>query len=89
MASSYRAKNITTQTTTAVANGPTTLGVVNVNTGAAGAILKLYDAANAATTIIATIDASAACTRVYACYLKNGLTAVTSVGNADITLTYE
>lgn len=85
----YRAKNITTQTTTTLSTGPATLGVVTVNTAAASAVAKIYDGPAATGVLLATIDASAARQLVFACWVKTGLVVVTSGGNADITVTYE
>lgn len=69
--------------------GPGTIGVVNVNTGAASAVLTLYDdVAVVAANKFAVIDCSAACTRVFALDLVRGCWAVLSGGNADVTITH-
>jgi len=60
---------------------------VNVNTGAASAVLKIYNNTSAvAADIIATIDASATGSFWYGVLCPKGIFAVLSGGNADITI---
>lgn len=74
----------------AIANYPADLITVNVNTGAAGAVLKLYKALTAnAPDLFATIDCSSPASFGYGIHCPSGITAVLSGGNADITLGYE
>lgn len=82
--------NITTQTTTVVAKGPALLATVTISTGATSAVATVYDNASAGSgTKIATIDASTSRTLAYLSRCKNGITIVTSGGNADITVGYD
>lgn len=87
---SWNYKNITTQTTTTVAAGPCRLVGITVNTGAASAVATVYDNASAGSgTKIATVDTSATGNFFYGTRCTNGLTIVTSGGNADITVSFE
>jgi hypothetical protein len=84
----WLARNITTQVTTGVFTGPCELIAIVVNTGAASAVATVYDSISGAGTKIATIDASATNTFFYGSVCRQGLTVVTSGGNADITVIY-
>ena len=59
-----------------------------VGTGAASAVVSVYDGQSASGTKIATIDASAKGYYDFECVCKDGLTVVLSGGNADITVIY-
>jgi hypothetical protein len=81
---------IKTVTTKVVApGGPAALWTVNVNTGAAGAILKIYDGTSSAGTLVATIDASTKSSQCFGVRCPNGIFADLSVGTADCTIGYE
>ena len=84
----WRAVNITTITTKQVSAGEADLVCVVVNTGAAGAICKIFDGIANTGLPVASIDASAPNTFFYGCTCLSGITAVTSVGSADITVVY-
>lgn len=66
----------------------TTLVGVTVNTGAASAVLTIYDNTAGSGTKIATIDASATGNFSYFVRCKTGCYAVLSGGNADVTVIY-
>lgn len=85
----YTPTHLSATGTVFAAPGPGMLGTVNVNTGASSAVVTIYNNTSAAGVVVATIDASAACTRVYACRLSKGITWVLSGGNADVTVTAE
>jgi hypothetical protein len=87
----WRYKNITTQLTTMVAAPPCELIAVVVNTGAASAVCKIFDTNDLSPSgqnapLIATIDASATNNFFYGNTCLGGITAVTSGGNADLTV---
>ena len=84
----WLARNITTQTTTGVFTGPCELMLVVVNTGATSAVATVYDSISGAGTKIATIDSSATNNFFYGTVCRQGLTVVTSGGNADWTIVY-
>lgn len=66
---------------------PATLIGVTVNTGAASAVLTVYDNASAGSgTKLATIDCSATGSFSYGARTDNGITVVLSGGNADVTI---
>ena len=71
-----------------VAKGPATLESVIVNTGAASAVLTIYDNTAGSGTKIATVDATSKSFAHYGCRTKTGITAVLSGGNADVTIVY-
>ena len=64
------------------------LWTVNVNTGAAGAILKIYEGGSASGILVATIDASTKSGQSFGVYMKDGIFLDLSVGNADCTIGY-
>lgn len=69
------------------------LWTVNVNTGAASAVLTVYDGptvANPSTTgsVVAMIDASSKSSQVFGVQVTNGLYLVMTGGNADVTVGY-
>lgn len=69
--------------------GHTNLVSVSVNTGASGAILKIYDGVSAAGTLVAQIDASVVGSYWFGgTRLANGLFFDLSVGNADVTIVW-
>lgn len=84
-----RSASISTAGNLSVAPGAGELWSVNINTGAAGAVLKIYNNTSAvAGDLIATIDASATACFWYGIYCPKGIFAVLSVGNADVTIGY-
>lgn len=66
-----------------------TLVAINVNTGAASAVLTVYDGVDATGTVVATIDASAKGSYWFGgVRLPAGLCVVLSGGTADVTVTF-
>lgn len=68
------------------------LWTVNVNSGAASAVLTLYDAnpsITASSVKIAVIDASTKSSHAYGAMCKLGIYAVLNAGNADCTIVYK
>lgn len=64
--------------------------LVTVNTGGAGAVLKIYDGTSSSGTLIATIDASSRGTLTYAVRTSShNLFWQLSTAAADITLVYD
>lgn len=59
---------------------------INVNTGAASAVLTVKETGTGSN--IAVIDASAKGSYLYDCICEGGFTAVLSGGNADVTVTH-
>lgn len=70
----------------AQADGAAILWTVNVNTGAAGAILKIYDGTSSSGTLIATIDASTKSSHAFGVMCNKGIFVDLSVGTADCTI---
>lgn len=72
---------------------PTSSGAVlwnvNVNTGSAGALLKIYDGTSTSGTLVASIDCSQIATLWYAVYCPSGIFFDLSVGAADVTIGYQ
>jgi hypothetical protein len=85
----WRYRNLTTQTTVSVSPAPVDLIAVIVNTAAASAVVTVYDGTSSGAPAIATIDASATGNFFYNCACINGLTVVTSGGNANVTVIYD
>jgi hypothetical protein len=83
-------KNVTTQTTVTVAPAQCELIAVVVNTAAASAVCKVVENAGGGTAgnAIASIDASATGNFFYGIACRNGLSVVTSGGNADVTVVW-
>lgn len=83
-------KNVTAVNTGQLAlQGGTIFWNVNINTGAAGAVLKIYDGVDAATgTLLATIDCGTVGSLWYGIYCPKGLFYAMSVANADVTIGY-
>lgn len=84
----FRSATIRTVTTTIVTNGPGTLWTVNINSGSAGAILKIYNGTSASGTLVAQIDASSKSGHSYGIYCREGIFLDLSVGAADCTIGY-
>lgn len=82
---------IAAQTTKVIHSRAAVLGSVIVNTGAASAVLTVYNNAAGSGDTIAVIDCGAATgnPRDYNVFCPNGLTVVQSGGSADITITSE
>lgn len=70
------------------AGGNTLLGTVNVGTGAATAVLKLYDGVDATGTLVSSIDASAKGSYAFFVRCPKGLFVDLSGGTADCTIGY-
>jgi hypothetical protein len=64
----------------------THLGRVVVGTGVASAVLTVYDGQSASGTVVSVIDASAKGYYEFDAALKDGVFAVLSGGNADVTV---
>jgi len=87
MALRYSAITATGNLAVAGVNGDAELWSVNINTGAASAVLKIYNNTSAvAADLIATIDASSPGSLWYGIYCPKGIFAVLSGGNADVTI---
>lgn len=69
-------------------SGPGTLWTVNVNTGATGAVLTIYDAESATGSPVAVVDASAPISRAYGVYCSTGIFVDLATANADVTIGY-
>lgn len=67
-------------------NSNTELWSVNVNTGAASAVFKIYDGTSASGTLVATIDASTKSSHAYGVICNGGVYYDLSGGNADVTV---
>lgn len=74
--------------TAAPANSGAVLWTVNVGTGAASAVVTIYDGTSTSGTVVTTIDASAKGSYVFGRKCNNGIHVVLSGGNADITVCY-
>ena len=72
----------------APAGGKAKLTTVNVNTAADSAVFTIYNGISASGEVVAVIDASETCSRVYAFTLNDGIFCVLSGGNADVTVGY-
>lgn len=70
----------------APANGSSVLWTVNVNTGAVSAVLTIYDGTSASGTVVAVIDAASKGSWTYGVLCDDGIFAVLSGGNADVTI---
>jgi hypothetical protein len=84
---SYRYFHIASAGNLPVASGPSELGIVNVNAGAASAVLTVYDNTAGSGTVVAVVDASVEGSYGYGVYCSRGIYAVLSGGNADCTVT--
>lgn len=84
-----RAKHLAATGTITVATPSThtRIGVINVNTGAASAVLTVTETTPAA--VVAVLDCSAKGSYWLDVMCQGGFTAVLSGGNADVTVTYE
>lgn len=85
---SFQYSSISATGTLNVAKGPATLIGITINTGAASAVLTVYDNTAGSGTKIATIDATTRGSLNYFCRCKTGITVVLSGGNADVTVIY-
>ena len=83
-----RPVNLIAPGTTVIAQGGGgELWSVNVNTAAAGGILKIYNDVTAVTpNLVATIDCSAIGSFWYGVYCQRGITAVLSGASPDVTI---
>jgi hypothetical protein len=84
----YRLLHIAATGNLPCANGKAELGIVNVNTGAASAVLTIYDNTAGSGATVAVIDASVEGCYVYAAQCNTGIYAVLSGGNADCTISF-
>ncbi len=62
------------------------LWTVNVNTGASSAVVTIYDGPAASNVVVAVIDCSVIRSLCYGVRCGNGVYAVASGGNADVTV---
>lgn len=84
-----RYATIRSATTKVIARaGGTTIWTVNVNTGASGAILTIYNGTSASGDLVATVDASAVVSLAYGVYCPEGIFIELAGGAADITIGY-
>ncbi len=67
-------------------NSWTFLKRIVIGTGAASAVVTVYDGQSASGTVIATIDASAKGFYDFECVCKNGVFVALTGGNADTTV---
>ena len=84
----YATINTVSNKQIAPAGGDAQLWTVNINTAAAGAILKLYDGTSTSGTLVATIDASKNGSYCYGVVCKGGIFIDLSIGTADCTIGY-
>ena len=90
ISAAYNYLNITTDATTTISSGPAVLGEVCINTTAAGETITIYDNTSGSGTKVGTITLAAAsggCFN-YNSYMKTGLTIVTAVAAADLTVVW-
>lgn len=80
--------HISTQTTTTCKSAAGVLHSININTGAASATATVYDNTAGSGTVIAVISGANPLQFMYDVAFINGLTIVTSGGNADITVAW-
>lgn len=80
-------KTVTTRQVSGTGGGAV-LWTVNVNTGAAGAVLKIYDGVNVNGILVATIDASTKSSHSYGVMCNEGIFLDLSIGAADCTVGY-
>ena len=91
IAAAYAYLNITTDTTTTVHSGNTILGAICINTAAANETIAIYNNTAASGTLLGTItlsSTSGGCFN-YNAYLNLGLTIVTGVAAADLTVIWK
>jgi hypothetical protein len=84
----YVSKRIAATGNLPCAPGPAELGIVKVYTGAASAVLTIYDSLAGSGEVIATIDASSEGCYAYMRRCTRGLYAVLSGGDADCTVSF-
>jgi len=70
------------------ANGSCELWTVNINNGASGAVLTIYDGISTAGDVVAMIDASSKSSHSYLAYCNKGLFFDLATANADVTICY-
>lgn len=88
ISAAYAYTNITTDTTTSILSAPGVLGAICINAGAASETITIYDSLSATGTKVGTITLSATsggCFN-YNAFMTTGLTIVTAVAAADITV---
>lgn len=85
---SFLFNHITTQTTTAVKATPGVLHSVCVNTAASGATATIYNNTAGSGAVIAIVDGGTKGCTTYDIAASIGITVVTAVANADITVSY-
>lgn len=88
ISAAYAYTNITTDTTTSILSGPGVLGGVCINAGASGETITIYDSLTGSGTKVGTITLAATsggCFN-YNAFLTTGLTIVTAVAAADLTI---
>ena len=84
----WRFKHISTAVTERCATAPCTLISVLINTGAAGALLDIFDGPDTNAQLVGTIDCSAVNQLFYGCAMETGLTVRQRVATADLTIVY-
>lgn len=68
--------------------GPCRLGTVSINTGAASAVVTVYDSLSAAGTKVGTFQGVTAGVYRLDCLCRIGIFLVVAAGAADVTVTY-
>lgn len=90
ISAAYAFLNITTDTTTLVFSGQGILGAVCINSGASGETITIYNSLTGSGTKVGTITlatTSGGCFN-YNAFLSTGLTVVTAVAAADLTIVW-
>lgn len=86
----YRSKHISSTGTGIVAQpGGAELGTVNINTGAASAVLTLYNGTSGSGTVVAVVDASTKSSHAFVVLCENGIYYDLAGGNADVTIGFQ
>jgi hypothetical protein len=81
--------HFTTANDEAGADGPATLCGINVNAGAASAVVTVYNNTSAAAPTVAVIDASVEGSYDFHYLRLSNLWVKLTAGNADVTVLYE
>lgn len=85
----YKHANTVSSGRVAEAGGGAVLWNVNINTGASGAVLNIYDGTSTSGILVASIDCSQIATVWYAVYCPNGIFYDLTVAAADVTIGYQ
>jgi hypothetical protein len=85
----YSYAHISTDATTVVKTGAGTLHSIMINTGTSGATVTIYDNTAGSGTVIAVASGATQVTLQYDIAFTAGLTVVTAVAAADVTVAYK